>query len=98
MPQEREPLIMEEVTDLEELARSRVQRERFRRNAAWLQAHASEVYSNNRGKHICIAGEELFVGDTVESALAGARAAHPEDEGFLLRYVPREKVWRIYAG
>jgi hypothetical protein len=90
-------IIMEEVTDPEELAKARARRLRFDRNAAWLQAHASEVYPRHRGKCICIAGEELFVADTPEEALALATAAHPEDEGRFLRYIPREKVARIYA-
>jgi hypothetical protein len=91
------PIIMEEVTDPEELAKARAQRERFDRNSAWLQAHASEIYARYRGKCICIAGEELFVADTPEEDLALARVAHPEDDGFFLRYIPREKMARIYA-
>jgi hypothetical protein len=88
---------MEEVTDPDELARARAQRERLDRNAAWLQAHASEVYSRNRGKHICIAGEALFVGDSTQEVLAQATAAHPEDDGRFVRYISREKVPRISA-
>jgi hypothetical protein len=91
------PIVMEEVTDPEELAKARAQRERFDRNAAWLEAHAREIYSQHRGKYICIAGEELFVADTAEEALAQATTAHPEDDGRFIRYIPREKVARIYA-
>ena len=90
-------VIMEEVTDPEELAKARVQRERFDRNSAWLQAHVSEIYSRHRGKCICIAGEELFVADTPEEALSLATTAHPEDDGSFLRYIPKEKLVRIYA-
>ena len=90
-------LIMEEVTDPEELATIRARRERYERNAAWLQVHATEVYTRYRGKCICIAGEELFVADTPEEVLALATAAHPEDDGRFLHYIPREKVARIYA-
>ncbi len=90
-------VVMEEVTDPEEVARARVQRKRFDRNWAWFQAHAAEVYSRYRGKCICIAGEELFVADTPEEALALATAAHPEDDGRFVHYIPREKVARIYA-
>ena len=78
------PIAMREVTDPVELAKARVQRERFDRNAAWLQAHASVAYTH-RGKCICVAGEELFVADTPQEVLALARAAHPEDDGRLLR-------------
>jgi hypothetical protein len=88
---------MEEVTDPVELARSRAQWERFDRNSAWLQAHVPEIYSRYRGKFICVAGEELFVGNTASEALALAKAAHPEDDGLFIRYIPLEKMTRIYA-
>jgi hypothetical protein len=91
------PIVMEEVTDPEELARAQAQRQRFDRNAAWLQAHGAEIYPRYRGRFICIAGEELFVANTPEEARALATAAHPEDDGRFVRYIPREKVARIYA-
>jgi len=91
------PIVMEEVTDPEELAKARAQRERFDHNSAWLQAHIAEIYVRYRGKGICIAGEELSVADTLEEALALATAAHPEDDGRFLRYIPREKLECIYA-
>jgi hypothetical protein len=90
-------IVMEEITDPEELAKARTQRARFDRNTAWLQAHAAEVYPRYRGKCICIAGEELFVAETPEEVLALAQAAHPDDDGFFLHYIPREKLARIYA-
>ena len=90
-------VIMEEVTDPEELAKARAQDERFERNSAWLQAHVSEVYTRYRGKCVCVAGEELFVADTPKEVIALANAAHPEDDGKLFRYIPKEKVARIYA-
>src|SRR5213596_2506687 len=90
-------LAFEVVTDPEEIRAARAQRERFDRNAAWLQANADRVYRENRGRCICIAGEELFVADTAEAALAAAAAKHPDDNGRFVRYIPREKVARIYA-
>lgn len=95
--QQRPAVVMEEVTDPAELAKARVQHERFDRNSAWLQTHIAEVYSRYRGKCICIAGEELFVADTPEEVIALAAAAHPEDNGKFFRYIPREKVARVYA-
>ncbi len=97
MDEKKLPLVMEDVTDPEELAKARRQRKRFDRNAAWLHQHAAEVYLRHRGKCICIAGEELFVADTPEEALALAIAAHPEDDGRFVHYIPREKLSRIYA-
>jgi hypothetical protein len=97
MQNQKSPIIMEEVTDPVELAKARAQREQFDRNAAWLQAHAPEIYTKYRGKCICIAGEELFAADTAKEALALATEAHPEDEGRFVHYIPKEKVARIYA-
>ena len=93
---ERARVVMEQVTDPEELASARARRERSDHNVAWLEAHASEIYAKHRGKCLCIAGEELFVADTPEEVLAQARAAHPEDDGLFLHYVPLQKVPRIY--
>ncbi len=90
-------IVMKEVTDPEENAAARARRERFDRNSAWLQAHVKEVYSRYRGKCVVIAGEELFAADTPEDAWALANAAHPEDDGSFIRYIPREKMARIYA-
>ena len=88
---------MKEVTDAAELAAARKQRERFDRNSAWLQRHISEIYANHRGKCICVAGEEVFVGDDATEATELALAAHPEDDGWFTRYIPKDKVARIYA-
>ena len=90
-------MIIEDTIDPEELERWNAQGERFKRNQAWLAANASEVFTRYRGKRICVAGEELFVADTAEEALALARAAHPEDDAPLLRVIPRSKNPRIYA-
>ena len=91
------PLVMAEVTDPVELASIKSRRERFRKNSDWLEANISLVYAQHRGQFICVSGEELFTADTALEAVALARKAHPEDDGFLLRYVPREKMERIYA-
>jgi hypothetical protein len=95
---ERQPkIVMEEVTDEAERARARDRREQFDRNSAWLQAHIAEVYARHRGQHICIAGQELFVAPTASEAIARATAAHPDDQGWFTRYIPKDKALRIYA-
>jgi hypothetical protein len=92
------PIVMQEANDPQVIDETRARRERFDRNSAWLQTHAKEVYTRHRGKCICIAGEELFVADTPEEVLARARAAHPEEDGsILIRYIPSQKMARIYA-
>jgi hypothetical protein len=92
------PLEMFEVTDPAELAAAAIRRTHFDRNSEWLQQHIQEVgVDDHRGKFYCIAGQEAFVGDSVEDVVARARAAHPADQGWFTGYVPREKVPRIYA-
>ena len=87
---------MEIVTDPQENAKARELQHQLEANVAWLEAHAAEVYAH-RGRHICIAGRELFVADSLDEVLAQAAAAHPEDQGSYVRYIPREKVPRVYA-
>lgn len=90
-------ITMEEITDPEEIAKSQALWAQAERNSDWLQAHVPEIYGNYRGKCIVVAGEELFVGDTVQEAVALAKAAHPEDKGSITRYIPSKKMVRIYA-
>jgi hypothetical protein len=97
MATKQHPVLAEEVRDPQHLAEAQARREQYARNVAWLREHATEVFSRCRGRHICIAGAELFVADSAEEALALAKAAHPEDSGWYLRYIPREKVARVYA-
>jgi hypothetical protein len=90
-------MVLSELTDPAQLAMALRRRERADRNSAWLQAHVPEIYSQHRGKCICVAGEELFVADTACEVMSMAKAAHPDDDGSILRYIPREKLERIYA-
>ncbi len=90
-------ITMEEVTDPQEIAEAQARMEQARRNSAWLQAHAHEVYTRHRGKFIVIAGEELFVADTSEEAYALAKAGRPEDKGRLGRYIYPKKMARVYG-
>jgi len=90
------PFKIEYVTDPVEVADFRRRMTAFDKNLAWLQAHASEVYSH-RGKIYCIAGQELFIGDDVLEVVTRAKAAHPDDEGYFTGIVPKERGPRIYA-
>ena len=49
----------------------------FKRNVSWWNAHAAEIVPQNLGKFVCIAGQELFVGDDAVEVTARAKAAHP---------------------
>lgn len=86
-----------EFVDPAERVRIQQRRRQFDLNSEWLQAHIAEVYSQFRGQCICIAGQQVFAAATAKEAVALARAAHPEDEGWFTRYIPREKLARIYA-
>ncbi|HQU42310.1 MAG: hypothetical protein B7Z73_10985 [Planctomycetia bacterium 21-64-5] len=90
------PLVMEIETDPEVCAEIAARHQRCERNLRWLEANAAEVYSN-RGKFICIAGQELFVGGSPEEVLFAAEASHPEDDGRFTLFIPLEKVPRVYA-
>ena len=94
---ERSNIVMEVVTDPEELARARAQDERFERNLAWFKEHATEIFRTYRGKIVCISGQELFAGDKPGEAMAKAAAAHPEDDGRFSMIIPLKRMERIYA-
>ena len=90
-------IMVEEKLSPEELAVFHAQHERTERNAGWIDAHGDEVFAPNRGKYICVAGSNFFVADTVQAVVTLAKAAHPEDDGRLLLYVPKIKRDVIYA-
>lgn len=90
------PIVMEMETDPVICAEVARRHALFEQNWAWLEANASEVYAN-RGKFVCIAGQELFVGDSAKAVFDQAKAAHPDDDGCFTRYIPLEWGPRIYA-
>jgi hypothetical protein len=96
MNEAEQTFVMTEERDPVELAKAHAQMQRYERNWAWLEAHAAEAYSH-RGKMICIAGQELFVGDTTAEVFAWAKGTHPEDDGVLTKYVPVDRGPRIYG-
>jgi hypothetical protein len=90
-------LVIDEVTDPDEIARILAQHERGRRNSDWLQAHWPEIAPTARGRFVAVAGQEAFIANTPEEARALARAAHPDDDGLIAQYVIPEPGPRIYA-
>jgi len=90
-------LTLEEVNDPVVIARARAQHDRAKRNSKWLQAHWPDLLPQARGKYLAVAGQEAFIADTPEEAWAMARAAHPDDDGTLSRYVFPNTWPRIYA-
>ena len=72
--------------------------EQGRRNLFWFSENAERlgVFKRHRGRYVAAAGEELFVADTPEEVERLAREKHPDDMPHV-RYIPREKRFRIYA-
>ena len=68
------------------------------RNLLWLDEHAEElgVFKLYRGRYVAAVGGELLIADTAEGIDRLAREKHP-DEMAHVRYIPREKMSRIYA-
>jgi hypothetical protein len=94
-PVRRPPVIIEELPYDPELARLF---EQAIRNLKWFSEHAEklEVFKKHRGRHVAAAGGELFVADTAEEVERLAREKHPGEMPHV-RYIPREKSYRIYA-
>lgn len=90
-------VILTSIEDPELVAQARAQLERGRRNEAWLSAHWPELLPNALGRHVAVAGLQAFVADTAEEAWAQAKAAHPNDDGAIMRYVFPDNHPRIYA-
>lgn len=90
-------LTIEEVVDPGEVARSRVQFERGRKNSLWLAAHWHELLPGVRGRFVAVAGQEAFVDDSAEEAWASAKQAHPDDDGAFVQYVLPTAGPRAYA-
>jgi hypothetical protein len=79
------PLVVEtcEVSD-EERAANIAASEQFQLNLAWWNARVKEIRDAHTGKFVCVAGQELFVGDDPDEVIARAEAAHPNPgRGFL---------------
>lgn len=68
------------------------------RNRRWFNDHATElrVFELYRGCFVAASESELFVGNSREEVERLALAKHPEDVPHI-RYIPKEKAYRIYA-
>jgi hypothetical protein len=59
-------LLIEEVTDPDEIARTREQDERARRNSDWLRGHWPEIAPRARARFLAVAGQEAFITGSME--------------------------------
>jgi hypothetical protein len=89
------PVVMSYVETADDLARADQQWRRLARNATWFEAHAPAIYATHRDRYVCVAGEELFVAETSDVAVAAAKAKHPDDNGRILRHIPAVKLARV---
>jgi hypothetical protein len=94
---EQPRFIIEEVTDSEAIERNRRQHEQFRRNSDWLQAHWNDVLPAAYGKFVAVAGQEVFVAESIQQAWEWVETVHPDDKGAWVRYVRPPGGPRIYT-
>lgn len=92
------PVIIEAPSTPAERAAALDERERYLRNARWFAARADEIGRTHVGRFVCVAGEELFLGDVPEQVLAEARTKHPHESGAVFyKYVSRHRGPKVYA-
>ena len=94
---EEPKIVIEVITDPEQIARSKAMDEQFKRNLDWLQSHWGDVLPQARGKFVAVAGQQTFVADTAKEAWAWCDNTHPEDKGPWVTFVPATLGPRIYA-
>ena len=92
------PLTIEtpEVSD-EERAANIAASEQFQRNLVWWNAHVEEIRAAHTGKFVCVAGQELFVGDDPVEVMARAATVHPNRGGFISLYLSPQRGPKIHA-
>ena len=82
----------------EEKARVAERKRRFLSNLSWFEEHALEIGEKHRGRYICVAGGELFVGDDPRELREMARAKYPDDYGaYFSKYIPPHRGPKLYA-
>src|SRR5262249_1284939 len=86
-----------EITDPAQIAEARAVDAAAKRNGDWLQHHWADITPQADGKFVAVAGQEAFIADSVQGAVALAAAAHPEDKGILVQYVSPELGPKIYG-
>ena len=92
------PLVVEipEISD-EERAAGIAANAEFKKNVAWWNARVKEI-EQHLGKFVCVAGQELFVGDDPVEVTARATTAHPNPgNGFLCFRISTHRGPMIHA-
>lgn len=74
--------------------------EQAKHNLRWFNEHANEldVFNLYRGRYVAAIGGERLVADTPKEIYRLVREKHPDGMAVAhVRYIPREKLSRIYA-
>ncbi len=71
-----------EVSEQERAANILAQKQ-FHLNMQWWNERVAELEPLHRGRFVCVAAQELFVGDNAKEVIDRATAAHPNLGGFV---------------
>ncbi|MEX2214057.1 MAG: hypothetical protein WD768_08020 [Phycisphaeraceae bacterium] len=96
-PIKREPIVITEVTDPEEIRQADELRAAYDRNREWYHSHQREIVDQHKGKYVAVANEKLFVAATTEELFALIDTTFPRATGIYSTYVPRQRRLFIYA-
>lgn len=92
------PIIMECGATAAERAQAIAERERYMLNVRWFESHAEELGKTHVGEYVCVAGQEVFAGNTLGDVLAEAKRKHPEESRSLFyKYISTHRGPKIYA-
>jgi hypothetical protein len=89
--------VIEDVADPAEVASFHAMLDAARANRDWLAGQWPRLLPGARGKYLAVAGREAFLAETADEARARARAAHPEDKGLFVQFVPAQRGPKVYA-
>ncbi len=90
-------VIQTPVISNEERAANIAAQAEFKKNVAWWNARVKAIRDAHTGMFVCVAGQELFVGDDPIEVVARAEAAHPNSGGFLSLYLSPHRGPKIHA-
>jgi hypothetical protein len=88
-------VVVEVEVSEQERAVNIIAQEQFHLNMRWWNERVRELQPLHAGRFVCVARQELFVGDDPKEVVDRATAAHPNLGGFLSFHVRTETGPRI---